>query len=117
MVNVVILMLFQFRVKMGELRIIEIKRVVRYEEAYTRLNLYFEKNKYEERSLGMDRGFAETCTVEVKNAVEIWLFRFGNHIFGPLWNRDHVQCVMIQFKEDIGTYGRGGYYDEFGVIR
>ncbi len=43
--------------------------------------------------------------------------RFGNRIFGPLWNRDNVKCVMVQFKEDIGTYGRGGYYDEFGVIR
>eukprot|EP00795_Rhopilema_esculentum_P002043 gene2043-17609_t len=47
----------------------------------------------------------------------LMVLRFGNRIFGPLWNRDNIQCVMIQFKEDIGTYGRGGYYDEFGVIR
>ena len=61
--------------------------------------------------------FLRLAPVEMKSTAEIWLFRFGNHIFGPLWNRDNIQCVMIQFKEDIGTYGRGGYYDEFGVIR
>lgn len=24
---------------------------------------------------------------------------------------------MITFKEDIGTQGRGGYFDQFGIIR
>jgi len=24
---------------------------------------------------------------------------------------------VISFKEDIGTQGRGGYFDEFGIIR
>lgn len=24
---------------------------------------------------------------------------------------------MITFKEPFGTYGRGGYFDEFGIIR
>eukprot|EP00794_Sanderia_malayensis_P006121 gene6121-6825_t len=47
----------------------------------------------------------------------LMVLRFGNRIFGPLWNRDNIKCVMVQFKEDIGTFGRGGYYDEFGVIR
>ena len=44
-------------------------------------------------------------------------FRFGNMIFSPIWNRNHIENVTIQFKENIGTGGRGGYYDEFGVIR
>lgn len=43
--------------------------------------------------------------------------RFANRIFSPLWNRDNIKCVFVTFKEDIGTYGRGGYYDDFGVIR
>jgi glucose-6-phosphate 1-dehydrogenase len=25
--------------------------------------------------------------------------------------------VRISFKEDIGTLGRGGYFDEYGIIR
>ncbi|XP_047122460.2 glucose-6-phosphate 1-dehydrogenase isoform X1 [Hydra vulgaris] len=47
----------------------------------------------------------------------IMVLRFANRIFGPVWNRDNIQCVHITFKEDIGTYRRGGYYDEYGVIR
>uniref|UniRef100_A0A4D5R9C5 Glucose-6-phosphate 1-dehydrogenase n=1 Tax=Scolopendra viridis TaxID=118503 RepID=A0A4D5R9C5_SCOVI len=43
--------------------------------------------------------------------------RFGNKIFGPTWNRDHIASVMISFKEPFGTQGRGGYFDEFGIIR
>ncbi|EDO30472.1 predicted protein, partial [Nematostella vectensis] len=43
--------------------------------------------------------------------------RFGNRIFGPVWNRDSIKSVTIGFKEPVGTYGRGGYFDEFGIIR
>ncbi|XP_017695500.1 PREDICTED: glucose-6-phosphate 1-dehydrogenase, partial [Lepidothrix coronata] len=43
--------------------------------------------------------------------------RFGNRIFGPIWNRDNVACVVLTFKEPFGTEGRGGYFDDFGIIR
>lgn len=43
--------------------------------------------------------------------------RFGNRIFGPIWNRNSVACVVLTFKEPFGTQGRGGYFDDFGVIR
>lgn len=43
--------------------------------------------------------------------------RFGNQIFNPTWNRTHIACVIITFKEPFGTQGRGGYFDEFGIIR
>ena len=45
------------------------------------------------------------------------MFRFGNMMFSPLWNRDHIASVVITFKEPFGTKGRGGYFDEFGIIR
>lgn len=32
-------------------------------------------------------------------------------------DRDNISCVIITFKEDIGTLGRGGYFDQFGIIR
>ncbi|KAF4530042.1 hypothetical protein B566_EDAN016338 [Ephemera danica] len=43
--------------------------------------------------------------------------RFGNCIFKPTWNREHIASVLISFKEPFGTQGRGGYFDEFGIIR
>jgi glucose-6-phosphate 1-dehydrogenase len=43
--------------------------------------------------------------------------RFANTLFGPTWNRNHIASVVISFKEPFGTQGRGGYFDEFGVIR
>ncbi|XP_054279515.1 glucose-6-phosphate 1-dehydrogenase isoform X2 [Macrosteles quadrilineatus] len=43
--------------------------------------------------------------------------RFGNRIFSPTWNRECIASVQITFKEPFGTQGRGGYFDEFGIIR
>lgn len=45
------------------------------------------------------------------------VLRFGNEFLEPLWNRNHIQCVLITFKEDFGTQGRGGYFDQSGIIR
>lgn len=33
------------------------------------------------------------------------------------WNRDNIAQVQITFKEPFGTEGRGGYFDNFGIIR
>lgn len=43
--------------------------------------------------------------------------RFGNLLFSPTWNRNYIASVIITFKEPFGTQGRGGYFDEFGIIR
>jgi len=43
--------------------------------------------------------------------------RFANQLFEPLWNAEHIESVEITFKEDLGTSGRGGYFDGFGIIR
>mmetsp|Transcript_10935 Transcript_10935/g.12491 ORF Transcript_10935/g.12491 Transcript_10935/m.12491 type:complete len:503 (-) Transcript_10935:621-2129(-) len=47
----------------------------------------------------------------------ILLLRFGNAFLEPIWNRQFVKSVVISFKEDIGTMGRGGYFDSSGIIR
>ncbi|XP_066527114.1 glucose-6-phosphate 1-dehydrogenase-like [Hoplias malabaricus] len=47
----------------------------------------------------------------------LMVLRFGNRIFGPIWNRESVACVVLTFKEPFGTQGRGGYFDDFGIIR
>ncbi|XP_073286841.1 glucose-6-phosphate 1-dehydrogenase, cytoplasmic isoform-like isoform X1 [Primulina huaijiensis] len=45
------------------------------------------------------------------------VLRFANRLFLPLWNRDHIANLQIVFREDFGTDGRGGYFDEYGIIR
>lgn len=43
--------------------------------------------------------------------------RFANRIFASSWNRDNISSITITFKEPFGTHGRGGYFDESGIIR
>jgi glucose-6-phosphate 1-dehydrogenase len=47
----------------------------------------------------------------------IYHLRFANSFIEPLLNKDHVQSVSVVMKETFGAEGRGGYFDEFGMIR
>jgi glucose-6-phosphate 1-dehydrogenase len=47
----------------------------------------------------------------------ILVFRFGNGIFEPIWNRRYVDNVQVSVAETVGVEGRGNYYEEAGALR
>ena len=47
----------------------------------------------------------------------IFMFRFANSLFEPIWNRNYVQHVLITAFESLGVEHRAGYYEQAGVLR
>ena len=47
----------------------------------------------------------------------ILVFRFGNGIFEPIWNRRYIESVQITAAEKVGVEQRGGYYEGAGALR
>ncbi len=47
----------------------------------------------------------------------ILVFRFGNSLFEPVWNRNYIDYVEITAAETVGMEGRGAFYEETGALR
>ena len=47
----------------------------------------------------------------------LFVMRFANSIFEPLWNRNYIHRVEITSAESVGVEKRGGYYDGSGALR
>ena len=47
----------------------------------------------------------------------LMVFRFGNGLFEPIWNRNHIDHVQITVSETVGVEKRGNYYDKAGALR
>jgi glucose-6-phosphate 1-dehydrogenase len=45
------------------------------------------------------------------------VFRKANQWIGPFFHKSTVQSVLITCQEPFGTEGRGGYFDQYGIIR
>src|SRR6266568_4790278 len=88
-----------------------------------------------EKPLGRDLESARTLNRDIKQVLEenqiyridhylgketvqnILIFRFGNGIFEPVWNRRYIDCVQITAAEKVGVEQRGGYYEKAGALR
>ena len=77
------------------------------------------------RKLNRDVGkvFRETQVYRIDHYLgketvrNLLVFRFGNGIFEPLWNRRYVDHVQITVAESIGIENRGAFYEETGAVR
>jgi glucose-6-phosphate 1-dehydrogenase len=47
----------------------------------------------------------------------IMVFRFGNGIFEPIWNRRYIDHIQITAAETVGVEQRGAYYESAGALR
>ncbi|MGH2392794.1 MAG: glucose-6-phosphate dehydrogenase, partial [Candidatus Limnocylindria bacterium] len=45
------------------------------------------------------------------------VFRFGNGLFEPIWDRRYIDSVQITVAETVGVEGRGEFYDQTGALR
>ncbi|HEY3915204.1 MAG TPA: glucose-6-phosphate dehydrogenase [Verrucomicrobiae bacterium] len=88
-----------------------------------------------EKPFGRDLESAKALNREIKQILEepqiyridhylgketvqnIIIFRFGNGIFEPIWNRRYIDHVEITAAETVGVEQRGGYYETAGALR
>jgi glucose-6-phosphate 1-dehydrogenase len=47
----------------------------------------------------------------------ILMFRFGNSLFEPLWNRNFIDYIEITAAEPLGVENRSKFYEETGALR
>ena len=70
------------------------------------------RNSFEERQIYRIDHYIAKETVQ-----NIFMFRFANSIFEPLWNSRYIDHVQITSSETIGIEQRAGYYEKAGVLR
>jgi len=88
-----------------------------------------------EKPFGRDLDSARALNLSIKQTLEerqiyridhylgketvqnIIIFRFGNGIFEPIWNRRYIDHVQITAAETVGVEARGGYYETAGALR
>jgi glucose-6-phosphate 1-dehydrogenase len=47
----------------------------------------------------------------------IIMFRFGNSMFEPVWNRNYIEYIEITAAETLGVESRAAFYEETGALR
>jgi glucose-6-phosphate 1-dehydrogenase len=88
-----------------------------------------------EKPFGFDAGSARTLNRQIREVFaedqifridhylgketvqNLAVFRFGNGLFEPIWNRRYIDSVQITVAETVGVEGRGEFYDQTGAVR
>ncbi len=88
-----------------------------------------------EKPFGQDLGTARALNAELKTSFResqiyridhylgketvqnIFVFRFANAIFEPIWNQKYIDSVQITVGETVGVETRAGYFDHAGELR
>jgi glucose-6-phosphate 1-dehydrogenase len=52
-----------------------------------------------------------------ETAQNLAVLRFANALFEPIWSNRYVDHVQITMTEPLGVEGRGGFYEQAGVVR
>ncbi len=52
-----------------------------------------------------------------ETAQNLLVFRLGNAVFEPIWNRRYIDHVQLTVAESIGIEGRGSFYEGAGAFR
>ncbi|HUK14489.1 MAG TPA: glucose-6-phosphate dehydrogenase [Thermoanaerobaculaceae bacterium] len=68
-------------------------------------------------ALGEDQIYRIDHYLGKETVQNIMVFRFGNGIFEPIWNRRYVNHVQITVAEELGVEHRAGYYEKAGALR
>ncbi len=77
----------------------------------------------DELAAGLAQVFSEAQTYRIdhylgKEVIQnLMVLRFANLIFDPIWNRAHIESVLITWMEDAGIGVRAGYFEQYGIIR
>lgn len=52
-----------------------------------------------------------------ETAQNLSALRFANTLFEPIWSNKYIDHIQVTMTEPMGVEGRGGFYEEAGVIR
>eukprot|EP00049_Salpingoeca_infusionum_P007147 m.116164 g.116164 ORF g.116164 m.116164 type:complete len:739 (-) comp13597_c3_seq1:346-2562(-) len=97
--------------KEGWTRVIVEKPFGKDSESFKQLKLHLDSLFTEDQLFRIDHYLGKEM---VQNLL---VLRFSNAFLSPLWSARDIKMVLITMKEPFGTQGRGGYFDEFGIIR
>ncbi|MDB4965843.1 MAG: glucose-6-phosphate 1-dehydrogenase [Myxococcales bacterium] len=74
-------------------------------------------NKEVHEVLREDQTFRIDHYLGKETVQNILVFRFANGIWEPLWNARYIDHVQLTVAEAIGVEGRGGYFEQAGILR